>query len=143
MGRPAAGVRGMRLGTDQVVIQSLILGDGDVLTVTGNGYGKLTPVSDYPLRGRGGMGVISIQTSARNGDVVGALQVTQDDEIMLITNGGTLVRTRAAEVSVLSRNTQGVKLIALSEDETLVGLAKVEPLDEAAASAPDAGATDA
>ncbi|TVO62157.1 DNA gyrase subunit A [Spiribacter vilamensis] len=139
MGRTATGVRGVRLGTDQVVIQSLILEDGDVLTVTENGYGKLTPVADYPLRGRGGMGVIGIQTSARNGAVVGALQVSQDDEIMLITNGGTLVRTRAAEVSVLSRNTQGVKLIALSEDETLVGLAKVEALGE---SADDAEAAD-
>ncbi|AGY91688.1 DNA gyrase subunit A [Spiribacter curvatus] len=138
MGRTATGVRGVRLGTDQVVIQSLILEEGDVLTVTGNGYGKLTPVADYPLRGRGGMGVIGIQTSERNGAVVGALQVNQDDEIMLITNGGTLVRTRAAEVSVLSRNTQGVKLIALSEDETLVGLAKVEALSDAADPADDA-----
>ncbi len=132
MGRTATGVRGVRLGTDQTVIQSLILDAGDVLTVTENGFGKLTPVTDYPLRGRGGMGVISIQTTARNGGVVGALQVTQDNEIMLITNGGTLVRTRAAEVSVLSRNTQGVKLIALSEDEALVGLARVEALGEEA-----------
>lgn len=142
MGRTATGVRGVRLGTDQVVIQSLILEEGDVLTVTGNGYGKLTPVADYPLRGRGGMGVIGIQTSERNGAVVGALQVNQDDEIMLITNGGTLVRTRAAEVSVLSRNTQGVKLIALSEDETLVGLAKVEALSDAADPADGAEAAD-
>ena len=142
MGRTAAGVRGVRLGADQRVIQCLILGEGNVLTVTENGYGKATPVSDYPLRGRGGMGVIGIQSSERNGAVVGATQVSEDDEVMLITNGGTLVRTRAAEISVLGRNTQGVRLIRLSSDEHLVGLARVEALegeDDAAADedAPD------
>ncbi len=130
MGRTAAGVRGVRLAPGQTVIQCLILDDGDVLTVTENGYGKLTPVDDYPLRGRGGMGVIGIQTSKRNGAVVGAVQVTTEDEVMLITNGGTLVRTRASEISVLGRNTQGVKLITLSEAESLVGMARVEALGE-------------
>ncbi len=130
MGRTAAGVRGVRLAPGQTVIQCLILGDGDVLTVTENGFGKLTPVDDYPLRGRGGMGVIGIQTSKRNGAVVGAVQVTAEDEVMLITNGGTLVRTRASEISVLGRNTQGVKLITLSESESLVGMARVEALGE-------------
>ncbi|MEX0448481.1 DNA gyrase subunit A [Spiribacter sp. 221] len=130
MGRTAAGVRGVRLAPGQTVIQCLILGDGDVLTVTENGYGKLTPVDDYPRRGRGGMGVIGIQTSKRNGAVVGAVQVTHEDEVMLITNGGTLVRTRASEISVLGRNTQGVKLITLSESESLVGMARVEALGE-------------
>jgi DNA gyrase subunit A len=130
MGRTAAGVRGVRLGSGQVVIQCLILSEGNVLTVTENGFGKATPVADYPLRGRGGMGVISIQSSERNGAVVGAVQVSEDDELMLITNGGTLVRTRAAEISVLGRNTQGVRLIRLSEDEHLVGLARVEALED-------------
>ncbi len=130
MGRTAAGVRGVRLGPGQAVIQCLIIGDGHVLTVTENGYGKRTVVEDYPLRGRGGMGVIAIQTSERNGAVVGAIQVTDEDELMLISNGGTLVRTRAAEVSVLGRNTQGVKLITLAEDEKLVGMARVEALGE-------------
>ncbi len=130
MGRTAAGVRGVRLGPDQAVIQCLILGEGHVLTVTENGYGKCTPADDYPLRGRGGMGVIGIQTSTRNGAVVGATQVTEDDEVMLISNAGTLVRTRAAEISVLGRNTQGVRLIRLADDEHLVGLARVEALDD-------------
>ena len=129
MGRTAAGVRGIRLAQDQSVIQCLILGEGDVLTATQNGYGKRTPVDDYPRRGRGGMGVISIQTSERNGCVVGAAQVLEEDEIMLITNAGTLVRTRVEEVSRVGRNTQGVKLITLSGDEALVGVTRIEALD--------------
>ncbi|WP_440995934.1 DNA gyrase subunit A [Arhodomonas sp. SL1] len=130
MGRTATGVRGIRLEPGQAVIRLLILGDGDVLTATENGYGKRTPVADYPVRGRGGMGVISIQTSERNGRVVGAAQVVEGDEIMLITNAGTLVRTRADEVSSLGRNTQGVMLIRLTEGEHLVGVARIEALDE-------------
>ncbi|PWG63476.1 DNA gyrase subunit A [Sediminicurvatus halobius] len=130
MGRTAAGVRGIRLGPGQSVIQCLILGEGDVLSVTANGYGKRTRVADYPIRGRGGMGVICIQTSERNGQVVGAAQVVEEDEIMLITNGGTLVRTRVEEISVLGRNTQGVKLIRLDDDEQLVGIARIEALGE-------------
>jgi DNA gyrase subunit A len=129
MGRTAAGVRGIRLAQDQSVIQCLILGEGDVLTATQNGYGKRTPVDDYPRRGRGGMGVISIQTSDRNGCVVGAAQVLEEDQIMLITNAGTLVRTRVEEVSRVGRNTQGVKLITLSGDEALVGVTRIEALD--------------
>lgn len=132
MGRTAAGVRGVRLSADQAVIQCLILSDGHVLTVTENGYGKCTAVADYPLRGRGGMGVIGIQTSDRNGAVVGAVQVAEDDEVMLITNGGTLVRTRAAEISVLGRNTQGVRLIRLGKGEKVVGLARIEALEDGA-----------
>lgn len=132
MGRTAAGVRGVRLAADQAVIQCLILGEGNVLTVTENGFGKCTAVADYPLRGRGGMGVIGIQTSERNGPVVGAIQVSEDDEVMLITNGGTLVRTRAAEISVLGRNTQGVRLIRLGKGEKVVGLARIEALEEGA-----------
>ena len=130
MGRGAAGVRGMRMEPGQDVIALLILGEGDILTATENGYGKRTPLDDYPRRGRGTMGVISIRTGDRNGDVIGATQVVEGDEVMLITRGGTLVRTPASEISVLSRNTQGVKLISLDTDETLMGLARVEALED-------------
>lgn len=135
MGRTAGGVRGIQLGKEHSVIQLLILGEGHILTATENGYGKRTAVAEYPRRGRGGMGVISIQTSKRNGDVIGAAQVAEEDEIMLITNASTLVRIPVAEVSVVSRNTQGVKLIALSDDERLAGVARIEPIsdDDAAA----------
>ncbi|GAB6042799.1 DNA gyrase subunit A [Endothiovibrio diazotrophicus] len=134
MGRTAAGVRGMRLAEEQKVNALIVLDKateegGMVLTASENGYGKRTPVADYPVRGRGGQGVISIQTSERNGAVVGAVLVNDEDELMLITNGGTLVRTRCAEVKVSSRNTQGVKLISLTKKEKLVGLARVEELD--------------
>ncbi len=130
MGRTAAGVRGMRLEDGQELIALLILGEGDILTATENGYGKRTPLEDYPLRGRGGMGVISIRTGDRNGDVVGAVQVVENDEIMLITRKGTLVRTPVDGISTMSRNTQGVKLISLDKGETLVGLERLEQLDE-------------
>lgn len=130
MGRTAAGVRGIRLQDDQQVIQLLILGEGTILTATENGFGKRTPADEYPAKGRGGMGVISIRTSERNGKVVAASQVSDEDEIMLITRNGTLVRTRASEVSVLSRNTQGVRLISLEADDQLVGVERVEAYDE-------------
>ncbi len=139
MGRTACGVRGIRLPADERVIALIIVQPGrTVLSVTENGYGKRTPVEDYPVHGRGGQGVIGIQTSARNGKVVGAELVSDEDEIMLISDAGTLVRTRVAEISVLGRNTQGVKLINLGENEKLVGLDRIcdEDLagDEAAAS---------
>jgi len=144
MGRTAAGVRGIRLDSGQRVIALLILGEGDILSATANGFGKRTPVEEYPRRGRGGMGVICIQTSDRNGEVVGAVQVVDEDEIMLITRHGTLVRTPVADISRLSRNTQGVKLISLDTDETLVGLARIEALgdeddDEADEAGPESG----
>jgi len=135
MGRLAAGVRGMRLEPGQQVIALMILDEGDILTATENGYGKRTPLEDYPLRGRGGMGVISIRTGGRNGAVVGAVQVQESDEIMLITRKGTLVRTPVQGISVMSRNTQGVKLISLGADEPLVGLQRVEPLENGDADA--------
>jgi len=128
MGRTAAGVRGIQLQEGQQVIELLILGEGTILTATENGYGKRTAVDEYPAKGRGGMGVISIQTSERNGKVVSASQVTDEDEVMLITKNGTLVRTRASEISVLSRNTQGVKLISLEEGDQLVGVERIEPM---------------
>ena len=97
-----------------------------MLTATENGYGKCTNISEYRPQGRGGQGIISIQTSKRNGRVIGALLVEGGDEMMLITSGGKLVRTRVDEVSVLGRNTQGVKLIRLREGERLVGVERVE-----------------
>jgi len=125
MGRTACGVRGIRLGPGQKVIALIIVDEGTVLTATENGYGKRTLVSDYPSHGRGGQGVISIQGSERNGDVVGAVLVRDEDEIMLISNGGTLVRTRVNEISVMGRNTQGVRLISLHSEEKLVGVERV------------------
>jgi DNA gyrase subunit A len=126
MGRTAAGVRGIQLQDGGAVIELLILGDGTILTATERGYGKCTPVDEYPTKGRGGMGVISIQTSERNGKVVAACQVGADDDVMLITKNGTLVRTGVAGISVLSRNTQGVKLISLDGDDQLVGVERIE-----------------
>ncbi|MGE5626181.1 MAG: DNA gyrase subunit A [Bacillota bacterium] len=126
MGRNAAGVRGIQLAKDETVIDLLIVGEGDVLTATEHGYGKRTPVSDYPVQGRGGQGVISIQTTERNGKVVGAIQVAPDAEIMLISSAGTLVRTPAEDISVIGRNTQGVRLIRLAEGEVLVGVDRIE-----------------
>ncbi|MDX1655582.1 MAG: DNA gyrase C-terminal beta-propeller domain-containing protein, partial [Candidatus Competibacteraceae bacterium] len=130
MGRVAAGVRGIRLEPGQSVIALIVVEEGRVLTVTEKGYGKRTGIDEYPLRGRGGQGVIAIQTSERNGRVAGAVQVNGHHEIMLITNAGTLVRTRVEEISVLSRNTQGVKLISLQKEERLIGLERVEVMDE-------------
>ncbi len=128
MGRTARGVRGIRLGEGQKVISLIIASEGmDVLSVTEQGYGKRTPVEEYPVHGRGGQGVISIQTSERNGKVVGAALVSEEDEIMLISDCGTLVRTRVSEISRLGRNTQGVRLIRLAEGESLIG---VEPIVE-------------
>jgi DNA gyrase subunit A len=128
MGRTARGVRGIKLGTGQEVNALIICKEGHILTATENGFGKRTAVDDYPLQGRGGQGVVSIQCSDRNGHAVGALQVLEDDEIMMISNAGTLVRTRVAEVSCTGRNTQGVTLIRLSKGELLVGLEKIESL---------------
>ena len=125
MGRTAAGVRGIRLADGHELIALLIVGEGDILTATEKGFGKLTAVDDFPVHGRGGQGVIAIQTTARNGRMVGAVQVNADDEIMLISSVGTLVRTPVEGISLQSRNTQGVRLIRLSEKERLVGLDRI------------------
>jgi DNA gyrase subunit A len=129
MGRVASGVRGIRLSDGHRVIALIIVGEGDILTVTRNGFGKRTPVTDYPRKGRGAQGVIDIKTTTRNGSVVGAVQVSDHDEIMLISSGGTLVRTTVEEISSLGRNTQGVKLIRLDEGETVAELERVAALD--------------
>ncbi len=137
MGRAARGVRGITLQESQSVVSVIIAGSADesttVLTATANGYGKRTPLSDYPKHKRGGQGVISIQVTERNGVVVAACLTTDEDEVMLITDGGTLIRTRAKEVSVVGRNTQGVRLIEMGDGEKLVGVEKVAESDEAVA----------
>jgi DNA gyrase subunit A len=125
MGRTACGVRGVLLETDQKVIALIVADGGMVLSVTENGFGKRTPVEEFPLHGRGGKGVISIRTSDRNGPQVGAVLVQPEDEIMLITDGGTLVRTPVRDISILGRDTQGVKLISLGEGEKLVGIDRI------------------
>lgn len=133
MGRTASGVRGIRIPDDANVVGLVVIQPedmGDILTATVNGYGKRTALSEYPIRGRGAAGVISIQTSDRNGIVVGAIQVTEEDEVMLITDGGTLIRTRANEVSKVGRNTQGVRLIKLGNEEKLITIERIIPEDE-------------
>ena len=133
MGRAARGVRGIPLQENQSVVSVIIAGQTDaqttVLTATANGYGKRTPLSDYPKHKRGGQGVISIQVTERNGVVVAACLTSDEDEVMLITDGGTLIRTRAKEVSVVGRNTQGVRLINLSSEEKLVGCQRVAEIE--------------
>jgi DNA gyrase subunit A len=128
MGRNAAGVRGMRLAEDQQVISLIIGTEGTVLNITENGYGKRTRLEEFPCHNRGGQGVIAIQTSARNGAVVGAVLVNEHDEIMLITDGGTLVRTPVGGISVLGRNTQGVTIIRLDKKEKVIGVDRIEGL---------------
>ncbi len=130
MGRGAAGVRGIKLPGNHEVIGLTIIRDGLILTATENGYGKRTPVEDFPLQGRGGQGVIAIQTTNRNGRTVGAIKVATDDEIMLISSNGTLVRTGVDDISIMGRNTQGVRLIRVQSDQRLVGLARIESIED-------------
>ncbi len=132
MGRVARGVRGMKLSGGQKVI-SLLVADNEtvsVLTATENGYGKRTPIAEYTRHGRGTQGMIAIQTSARNGNVVAATLVEEIDEIMLITTGGVLIRTRVKEIREMSRSTQGVTLINLGPEEKLAGLQKIVDKDD-------------
>ncbi len=130
MGRTAAGVRGIRLQEGQKVISLIIAAEGTVLNVTENGYGKRTRLEEFTCHKRGGQGMIAMQTSERNGAVVGATLVNETDEIMLITSGGVLVRTRVDEISIVGRNTQGVRVIRLDKDEKVVGVDRVEGLDD-------------
>ncbi|MCK6369720.1 MAG: DNA gyrase subunit A [Gammaproteobacteria bacterium] len=125
MGRTAAGVRGIRLGGSYQVIALLIVRSGAILTATENGFGKRTGVDDFPVQGRGGQGVIAIQINERNGNMVGAIQVEPDDEVVLISSVGTLVRTPVEGISEQGRNTQGVRLIRLDDGERLVGLDRI------------------
>ncbi len=129
MGRTATGVRGIRLEDNQKVVSLIVPhGEGAILTATENGYGKRTALSEYPTKSRATKGVVSIKVSERNGKVVGAVQVNEEDEIMLISDAGTLVRTRAAEVSTVGRNTQGVTLIRTADNEKVVGLQRIDEI---------------
>ncbi|MFT6387242.1 MAG: DNA gyrase subunit A [Cellvibrionaceae bacterium] len=131
MGRTSRGVRGIRLDEGQSVISMLIpKGDGKVLTVSENGFGKRTVVTEYPTKGRGGKGMIAMQCSDRNGSLVGAVQVFDGDEIMIISDQGTLVRTRVDEVSLSGRNTQGVRVIRVKTDEHVIGVERIEEPEE-------------
>jgi DNA gyrase subunit A len=127
MGRVATGVRGMKLAPGEQVMSLIVVdGDGDILTASERGYGKRTPVAEYPRKGRGTQGVIALQTSARNGKLVGAVQLSDHHEVLLISDGGTLVRTRAAGISQVGRNTQGVVLMRLAEGESLQAIERLD-----------------
>ncbi len=130
MGRGAAGVRGIKLPEGHEVIALTIVGDGMLLSATENGFGKRTAIDDFPVQGRGGQGVIAIQTTERNGRTVGAIQVGDEDEVMLISSGGTLVRTPVSDISIIGRNTQGVTLIRVEPGQRLVGLARIESIGD-------------
>ncbi|MBE9549688.1 MAG: DNA gyrase subunit A [Proteobacteria bacterium] len=137
MGRQTRGVRGIKLKAKEKVMSMLVTTEGDVLTATQRGYGKRTRLEEFSVQGRGGMGVIGIKTSKRNGCLVGAQLVLDEDDIMLISDNGTLVRTGVSDISILGRNTQGVTLIKVAENENLVGLARIESMaadDEEASS---------
>ena len=139
MGRSAKGVRGIKLGAGHRLISLIIpAADGYLLTASANGYGKRTPLEDFPLRGRGAQGVIAMQTSDRNGALVGAIQIFNGDELMLISDMGTLVRTKGDEVSVLGRNTQGVRLIKLRDEEMLNSVSRIEEQEETQTTEADA-----
>lgn len=137
MGRTATGVRGIRLGDDQRVVSLIVPRsvegsecEGAILTVTENGFGKRTLLSEYPAKNRATQGVVSIKVSERNGKVVGALEVVPSEQMMLISDRGTLVRTRVDEVSLVGRNTQGVTLIRTAENEFVVGLQRIADSDD-------------
>jgi DNA gyrase subunit A len=127
MGRAATGVRGISTREGDATVGMEVLKPGKtILTVSENGFGKRTPLDDYREQNRGGQGIITIKTTERNGQVVGILQVSDGDEIMLITSGGKMIRTRVAEIPTMSRNTQGVRLMEPSEGERVVSVAKLE-----------------
>ncbi|MGB2739602.1 MAG: DNA topoisomerase (ATP-hydrolyzing) subunit A [Cognaticolwellia sp.] len=131
IGRTGTGVRGIKLEGDQKVVSLIVpKNDGPILTITENGFGKRTALEEYPAKSRATKGVVSIKVSERNGPVVGAVQVEDQDEIMLITDNGTLVRTRVGEVSVIGRNTQGVRIIRTIEGEHVVALQRIDEIEE-------------
>ena len=132
MGRTATGVWGIRLQTgDEVVGMEILLPGATILTVTANGYGKRTPLEDYRVQNRGGQGIITIRTTARNGDVVGVVQVVDDDQVMLITDGGQVLRCRVSGISTMGRATQGVRLMDLEAPEKIVSVARLAEREDA------------
>ena len=131
MGRNSQGVRGVSLQPgDEVVGMVVVKNDGVLLTICANGYGKRTPVSDYRLTNRGGKGVINIKTSERNGPVVSVMDVTEDSDVVIVTSNGILIRQPIREVSIIGRNTQGVRLINLDADDQVIDVARVENEDD-------------
>src|SRR5260370_10477 len=126
MGREAAGVGGVKLSDEERVDALIVAEQGFILTASQNGFGKLTPLDEFPKHGRGGQGVIALQITDRNGRMVGAMQVSLDDEIMLMSQNGVLVRTPVKDISVVGRNTQGVRLIRLEEGDHLSGLERID-----------------
>jgi DNA gyrase subunit A len=145
MGRTASGVKGMTLNPGDIVVGVVVVDDTteSILSVTENGFGKRTSVEDYPVRNRGGKGVFTIKTSERNGKAIGALQVVDDDEIMMITNGGKIIRTNMQNVRVIGRNTQGVNLFRLAEGEKVVGMDRMaEPSDDKESNGTETSAED-
>jgi DNA gyrase subunit A len=142
MGRTAYGVRGISLRDDEVVAMEVVRPDTAVLTLTENGYGKRTPIDEYRVTGRGGLGIINIQTTDRNGRVVGVAAVADTDEVMFITQQGKALRTAAGAISLIGRNTQGVRLIEMDDDDRAVSLARLEEQDpELTGVAEEAGPT--
>ena len=135
-------MRGVKLSEDQRVNALIVAEQGYILTASENGFGKLTPLEDFPRHGRGGQGVIALQVTDRNGRMIGALQVSVDDEVMLMSQSGVLVRTPVKEISVVGRNTQGVRLIRLEEGDQLSGLERIDGLAAEADAAGDPGAGD-
>jgi DNA gyrase subunit A len=135
-------VRGVKLSEDQRVNALIVADQGYILTASENGFGKLTPLEDFPTHGRGGQGVIALQVTHRNGRMIGALQVSVDDEIMLMSQSGALVRTPVKDISVVGRNTQGVRLIRLEEGDQLSGLERIDGLAAEADAPPEADAPD-
>ena len=130
-GRPTRGVKGMDLEEDDILIGMEVIDEGaEILTVTEKGFGKRTPASEYRLQGRGGKGIITIKTTERNGKVVGIRQVTPEEDLMIITNQGTIIRIRVKGISIIGRNTQGVKLIGLTDEERVGSIARVVEKEE-------------
>lgn len=131
MGRAATGVKGIELEEgDQVVSMEVLEPGTSILTVTEKGFGKRTEENEYRTQNRGGKGIITIKTTDRNGPVVGTHQVHARDEVMIVTSGGTLIRTRAEEISIIGRNTQGVRLITVDEGDRVVGVARIAEREE-------------
>ena len=143
VGRTAIGVRGIKLAQGDEVVSLIVANEVDpILTATEFGFGKRTKIDEYRPQARGGSGVISIKTTDRNGKVVGAIQVTEDDEMMLISDQGTLVRARSADVSIIGRNTQGVTLINISKGEKLVSVEKIAETEDDGEELPNEGDTE-
>jgi DNA gyrase subunit A len=131
MGRAAVGVRGIALDSDDRVVSSIVLDEpGAILTITEKGFGKRTSDDEYRVQGRGGRGLITIKTTERNGPVAGVVRVREGDEVMVVTDRGRLIRTSADDISMIGRNTQGVKIMPVDEGERVVSVARIAERDE-------------